>query len=432
MKRRSKRLALWAAVSFVAIFTVYYASVSAFAASKEKAVNEALTRMGMDPSSFLTRYPKREANATAEMLAEMVEPDVGKLGLTGFNRTPPWQNGWSVLDLELEKATDEIAPLPEDVKHYLKAHAGDFAAMYEQVQNDGPEWKTDLSALIRAPLPNLAEHRAIVSVILLDCLNKTQQARSNEALESFKAAWKINQSLRRRPELISQIVAISNDERLAKTIRKMREVPHEWQLRLIEHDYRKSIQFAFVLDIWVVAEAINRSPELMFPQDWGPAVCTIATGLGEPYIRLMSIQSVEAVQKSVAAMRERDFCSTDYGFAKSLLDDNLAWWNRLGYEAISNLDSSLRIANVAMLQLEAAQKVLRIKEVSVQTSDGMPPLEVSGLESSLYSEASWLYEPLPEGNFSMRFSREMRYIEGYHQPVEAILAVKWHSRKRAG
>ena len=430
MKRRKR--ALWAGTSLVVLVLAYYVGGNALAQSKEKAVDQTLARLRLDRSSLFTRYPAAERNATATMLSDLVAPGEGSLGLRGTVRTPPWPQGWAVLDEDLDKATDEVALLPEAVRGYLAGNAGRLSTAYRQVRDERPRWEMNLGELERAPVPNLLEQKAIANVILIDCLNKTQQGRSSEALEAFESEWRINQSLRERPELISQLSAISIDEKLGKMIRKLREVPAVWQQRLVAHDYRKSVQESLIFDAWLLQASVKRSPEVMFSPDWGPAVRGIASKLGEPCIRLMAIESLEAVLTSVAAVSERDYCSTEFGFANSVLKNRLSWWNSLGRRAIANVDAGLRVSNVAVLEMEAAQKILRVKEMAAQVGSGRLPRDVSGLESSLYENARWDYRVTADDEFSIKFSREVSYIKGYWLRPEEILGVTWHLKPSAG
>jgi hypothetical protein len=109
----------------------------------------------------------------------------------------------------------------------------------------------DIEKFSACPIPNLLQQRAISRLFLLDAMNKSQQGKSKEAAEAIEAAWIANSSLRRRPELITQLIAMHIDRTIARVAPEIPRLTDEWQERLVEHDYRESIKTALAHQAWV-------------------------------------------------------------------------------------------------------------------------------------------------------------------------------------
>src|SRR5262245_36132505 len=112
----------------------------------------------------------------------------------------------SYLRTQLNRRNDELDEIPEPILSYLTVHAGDLADLYALVSHsEVPRWEMDIGLLVKAPVPGLTYHRELLDLIAADILEKTRRGKHQQALEAFEASWKISQSTRERPELISQL-----------------------------------------------------------------------------------------------------------------------------------------------------------------------------------------------------------------------------------
>ena len=429
-KKKSSRWFLSTAAAIVVLVTAYYLSFSWLAHHKEQKTCRAWAATLFDLQSFPDRFPKNEANETAHLLEELFRPDGGKLGIQGHNYLPPCNGGWFVADLD--EPTDEIKLLPEEVIQYLERHQSDFAAVYEQVRKAPPQWESDPESLAAAPVPNLVQQRAFTSLISLDALNKTRQGKSKEALSAFEAAWTITDSLRKRPEMISQLIALSIDDRQARVLRKMKDVPPEWQKRLLDHHYRKSIQTSFACEAWVMLEMTKRERDLarvLCGDAGGRSLGKITTALARPYFRLCGSDVSEAMRRGVVEIQEheQEIC----GFERDEVNDaarvSLAWWDNVGQRCVPNLSAVTRSAFEVMLTLEATAKILEVKHKRSAAVDGLLPQEVIGLESALCRGAHWDYHPSPDGSFTLTFNHQVKWLRPEDESEQELLVVRWRA-----
>jgi hypothetical protein len=396
----------WGIVILVLLFVLYYAGFTWMANRQEEDVNRAWAKVLFDPGSLPERYPPQETNETAEMLERDVAAEGNPFQLTGVTRIPPWSNGWKILDDVLAEPADRI-DLPLDVKQYLSSHESDFAAIYRQVHDERPRWEHDIR-FSHISFPDLMALRALTTLIATDALGKAQDGRSRDAIGAFGAAWEIVGALRNRPEEICQLTAMSLDRILGMTLRKMSRVPAEWQARVVEHDYRDHIKVSILLGRWEICQIANRSSDLMANRN-SVLSGALVTKLGRPYFRLCALDASAAVSRELA-QRDRDVCALD-SRRKQNPADSLSWWNWYAGPSMVDREQEDRACAATMLLLEATQKVLRVKAVVESDPRTLLPASVEGLESSLCSDARWIYRPGRNRTFSLKFSKDLQWLK---------------------
>ncbi|MBE9039415.1 hypothetical protein IQ235_01215 [Oscillatoriales cyanobacterium LEGE 11467] len=104
---------------------------------------------------------------------------------------------------------------------------------------------TDISYLLEgdftAPLPGYLWHASLQKVLALDILQKYRQGQTEDATQMLEVSWEINQSLTEQPYLISQLVALIVSQYQVGVMRKIDNLPAQWQEYLRERDYLDSI-----------------------------------------------------------------------------------------------------------------------------------------------------------------------------------------------
>lgn len=380
------------------LFILCYIILSLWASVQEQAVDQAWMAMRIDPRTLPSRFPTTQSNTTAHMLSDMIK------------RLPrPLPLHEEFVRGILDTPTDDIPPLPEDLRRYLQVHATQLMALYAQVQRESPQWDFDLEKAAKytdAPVPDFLEHRNWTLVFASDILEKTRQGEPHEALAAFSAAWTINAALRQRPEVMSQRIAMHMDTLLAKVLRKMHDVPPAWQSRLLEHDYHKSQQLAFAVEAWRFATLMRGD---VFAQsekfkrgvmerlsEWSVAV------LGKPYFRLCGVNSAEALRQGVQALQQQDVCSLKRDTPYEVASRALAGWNIIDLGAPDVL-KSWAVASKTMLTLEGTQKILYVKERLHVTPESRRLPETAPLSSVVCPGASWEYHATSDGTFTLTF-----------------------------
>jgi hypothetical protein len=401
------RLSLWLVITAFSFYSVCYIGLNALASSKHETTSRAWSRTLFDLSSIPVRFPKTEANATARMLDEVLKEHDNRFNLTAGAKDAPWAGSWSILHSQLDTPSDSIF-LPNDVKDYLSLHATAFQLIYDQIHRQAPQWETNVEKLIDAPVPQISSIQTINNLIALDVLNKTEQNKTKEALEAFEASWKITESLRNRPELLSQLIAMHINSVQAKLLRKMKDVPQEWQERIMAHDYRKSVIISYAVDVWGINETLKRRPAdaVSDPKSGGAArlLENIVVTAGGPYFDLCGAESLETVRRNVVKL-QHDISTRNYNTGKQKLND-VSEWNIFGNVFIPNINGIWREVHETMLLCEATQKLLRVKE----KKENKLPIEPSDMESSFLNNSHWIYTKEANDTFSLTFDRELKFL----------------------
>jgi hypothetical protein len=222
-----------------------------------QAEREWATTLGFEPDEMLGRFPKVEENEAARNVNRFV----ARLDLM----SPEARSVWDVFisDRVVESVGDEIARPPESARRFLDAHAADFATFYDEVlAGETPRWEVDISKHLRAPSPNSRVLSALVNAIAADALYKASGGRHVEALRAVDAAWKIDGGLRDRPDLISQLIANSGDGVLVCALRKIANVPPEWQERMVSVDRRRALYVALAVESWALREDVEEIDDI--------------------------------------------------------------------------------------------------------------------------------------------------------------------------
>ncbi|MEW6208451.1 MAG: hypothetical protein AB1631_08785 [Acidobacteriota bacterium] len=336
------------------LFAICYVALYVKSSSAEREVERAWAATFIDLQSLPSRFPQTDKNATAILMEDMFK-DGGKLGMRGTECLPPWKGEWKIMGME--------GRIPEDVRSYLEAHQSDLLMIYGRIREEAPQWEMDIEKLSACPSPNFLRQRAISQLFLLDAINKSQQGRSKEAAEAMEAAWIANSSLRRRPELITQVISMSIDRAIARVSPEIKGLPDEWQKRFTEPDYRESIQTAFAHEAWVhlqMARVYSNMTGLA-----GSALESrlgkLATTMGRPYFRMCAVNSAEAIRQSLIEYRKQKEHPDNFDIEtiNKLMRDSLADWNyQKNWNVISSPGGLGKMANEVMTELEETAKAI--------------------------------------------------------------------------
>ena len=148
-------------------------------------------------------------------------------------------------------------------------------------------------------------------VIALDILEKSRQGRDGEALKAFEASWKIAESLRQRPELISQWISLLVMNRQAAVLRKMRSVPEEWQNRVSNASLMTTFSEATRLDAVTFAQGLAESKVPTQLGGGGWADYFLDYPLSGPLRRLIGLHNLELTGQFLSKFGEPDPCRVD-------------------------------------------------------------------------------------------------------------------------
>ena len=387
---------------------------------KGKPLNEAWKRTsGHTPDEIIqlmiSRFPKRGMNDVAggvEVLATRLGifyPMSGRAyegqskeraSLLRSLDVPPY------LDAQLRKSSDGLDEVPEDIRNYLEDHRVDLDALYHLLlHNEVPRWEMDITRFLDAPVPYLVYHRQLQGVIALDILAKTRLGQNEEALRAFEASWKINQGVFDRPELLSQLVAHSILNRQVGVLRKMKDVPSEWQTRILDRDLQTVFLQAIRLDAISTSKYLRDTNKPVNFFGWEDTI--INSPMGQPFRRLMSIQTLEVANEILSEIRTSDFCSFAPDSARDQLYASLSGWN-VGGNLINDFRAWKGVTR-SLVNLELTRKILQVKATH-PTKNADSLRKVADIPSKLCSDAKWVQQVTADGTILIACTKLPEWI----------------------
>ncbi|HEY9650692.1 MAG TPA: hypothetical protein V6C95_08520 [Coleofasciculaceae cyanobacterium] len=394
------------------------------AAKQEKEINQAWEQ-------FAKQFPKTETNDSALKLQTLT----AKLGLelyysrrlksptdssAGLALTEADRQAYQAINGELgayitaliERPNDAVAIPSENLRRYLSSKAATLDAIRSHVlNNEVPTFEINIDYLNEGnpsvPLPSWLGMVNLQKILALDILEKNRQGKTSEALATLDVSWKINKSLRNRPELIAQLVALIVSNQQLAVIRRLDNLQIQWQQRLLEHDYRESILKALQGEVFATT-AIIRELDLFSTEEMGLSrglllLLRFTSPINRPYLRFSAIDTYQAQSRSYSQLPQQNFCSLSLDQSKPEADP--AWWNPIGQIATLSLPNLWLRAGRRMLDSELTQKILQVKALAVKL--GRWPQSVPNLESSICPGEKWLYQVLSDGTMSLTFSKPL-------------------------
>lgn len=370
----------------------------------------------------LEKLPDRfrgEKNETTEMIPEWFSA----LGMTVIRDPPPAEMLTAVKEYGWQIKSDSWRPAaPEPaVERYVLSRAGALDSMATWIEgHPPPSWPVTLHPL--GIPPNFLPLMQLQKILLAAALVRDWRGDHRGGERLLVASWKLNESLRKRPEWIAQFIAVEVLRMQDIVIRKMAVDPVVWRKRLTEHDYRASLATAHQAETYMTMRAVKTniyadpayiaqmrvlnvgprggSPGFGERPRWRVLLTTPIRWFDLPALMEGSRQMILAGQKAPIDERADLREAYDRGFSK---------WSYIPEAELPRQDLSSWFTRLdrALAETELTEKVL-IARGARAGNGGRWPRSIAGFESSQIKNGRWIYETSPRG-VSIRFSREVRW-----------------------
>ncbi|MBD2388622.1 hypothetical protein [Cylindrospermum sp. FACHB-282] len=460
MGKVNRQFFIWSFSGLIITLAIWLVVGNLIATEQEQKIDAA-------KAQFRKQFPKTEANNSALKLEELTAKLGVPVGL-GLRTTPTrylHSSGYEAkakqfqdiykeidnyLNTQLRKPTDEIDIPPEKLRQYLSSNASLLEAVQTHILNSElPQWEIqDISNYTAEdPFPSFLSFARLQKLLTLNILEKTHLGQNKEALKSLEVSWKLHQSLVKRPEFISQLVAIILARQQIPVMRKMATIPPVWQSRLervINYNFPQSFltslegeAFGFsntsrtitprsyenyVFSIYSVSPTLNLQlpsyPQNFFVANSDYYINTpdaidlpFLYPLHKPYFRLAGVDSWEKMNQTVRELPKEYFCSFEPEKVVKKYKIALAWWILKDSSADTLWLSQWRKVMKTALQIELTQKIIQIKEIA--NKQGNWPQQVPGIESSaICKDAKWIYHVSENGTMSISLSKQFDWLQG--------------------
>jgi len=234
-------------------------------------------------SAFEAQYPKTEVSEAALGL-ESLGASLG-LGLTPrenvylaeregprkkervrFRPTPEAQASFleirsivsQFLDRELESADEQIGAPPPAVERYFAAHENVLSDVVSLLLRERDiRWEMDVSLAATAPIPSLLGNLQLQRLLVTRSLLQERRGERDAALHSLEAAWRLNQVLSSRPELLCHLIVVAAAKLHAGALRKLEAPAHGWAERLRGEKLFAAFLAAFQNQVWLTSPDVQ-------------------------------------------------------------------------------------------------------------------------------------------------------------------------------
>jgi len=421
----------WPTIGLFGLLAVWIVGGNLLAEQQENKIREEM-------AEWANKFPKTEPNDSALKLRILL----AKLGISSVSSTlylidaytlthpdfiPSETEGkafqdiqkelWEYLDEQLAKPNDEIDAPPEKLQQYLESQAAVIEEIINHVRdNEVPRWETDITYIMDGNFyygsPNYSYLAFIQRIIALDMIEKKRQGQTQAALEMLEVSWKINQSLRDRPDITGQKFALQAGIYPTGVMRKFDNLPVEWQQRLNEHDHRKSLltslEGEFIREYYYLQITIDKfygivDLDIFFLEK---NLTAVLVQIFKPYIRFLLIDNAKVLMRAIRGgttkLYQQNVCSYD----SVEINEDMAWWNISGLN-ISFINQERQAAQY-MLDLELNQKILHVKALAAKK--GQWPKSVPNMESLICPGLKWVYQVSPDGKMSISLSEQPEWL----------------------
>ena len=408
MNRPFKRIG-WGLGVFSLLVIAWLLGTHWLASSAELTVDQAwIAATGLSPaelySQAVSEFPASEGNQVVLHLRQLAR----RLGVA--NGSPMLSISFDYLHDQMLQTSDELDEPPEELSRFLAKHKDDLQALYALLsQAELPRWRTDLGRFVAAHYPNKFFIRALQRTVALDILAKTYRQEHSQALAAFQALWKINDSLRRRPELLTKRMGVELAFYPHGVLRKMNGVPAPWPKDRPFSDGPTEILQACALEAALTSRMAGDGP--YYPEmNLSPLKRLLFTPFGRPLLRYRIAKLSDLASQIVAQLKAADVCTFDpergrAQFTHAVRRERL--WHGLENKLWPWLDpghfhSYWKDCVRAMLDMELTQEVLYLKEVKASSED---PDWLKKLphhrDSELCDQLKWVLQ-VSQGNLIIR------------------------------
>ena len=390
-----------------------YKKINPILAKVEPQINQEYEKIVNQRSSFITQYQSPQ-NETADKLSKISREKFALSLIPTSN-----QNNASIIPKaklkESQQRSDLIREyfkklqnnpekinekLPKEISSYLTKNQRAIALLRTTLlNNEIPVWDIDYKFIETGdpsyPLPSFINLINLQNILLSDAIEKYQQGKNQDFVQSLEASWKISESLQKQPLLLSQLVSLISYRNNLQVIRQFDNLSSKWEKRLRLNSLNLSestiqglnseafFQFSFLTGykIFPSKSAANKSRLL---RRW------IAV---ENY-RLS--EDIYSLVKSLNNSQRKNFCNVDIvKFAKNYLKQKGYSNNRLyDLSFVRQLDKPYHL----QLEVEMTKNIIEMKGKNIKSAS-------KSINSTICPDRKWVFKNLSNGKWSISLDK---------------------------
>jgi len=256
------RALIWALGILTILYCIAYCGMAIYATRYHNEALKMWSGMGRPLESVPALFPDARESANAKCLDEL-SPQLGvwlhwqtnkskaETALEGETEKVIKQIG-DYLNHVAEDPTDNIAQMPAELAKYLSNNSNALCELSNLLNNNRPiVWEQKISPITNAPFPHISGIINLHRLLFLACIEAWQSGNAIDSRQYLEASWRLNESLKCRPELLCQLIAIHASRMQLVLVRKMNYEPSLWQERLKKLEYKEAILNAYRYEAWM-------------------------------------------------------------------------------------------------------------------------------------------------------------------------------------
>jgi hypothetical protein len=421
------RMRLWKALAITALLAAgaglaWLAGSAVWAARREKQALDAWGALGEPLPEIEKEFPKKETNAAALALEKAAlplgidlkprggpasvdpePPGKGKESKTEWGRVRGALTKWATSEAERPEAN--VAAPPPEVAAWLTGHAAELDAIESAlVLGPSPEWAQDTTLLFAAPVPNMAGHLQLHTVLLGRALLRAAGSDAAGAERGLLASWNLAAPQRQRVDVPSRSIAWIATHLELGVLRKLPLNADPWRGRIAGWDVRGSVRRSWANEAWTTWQAARRRQEAGVyagvPQ--GP----LARIFARPGQRLEAAAFVDGWRAMTEAALKSPVSDGDGSKLADAFRTGMGRWAAAA-PPIPTLASAWKRADRLVLEAELTAKVFDIR--AKRDPSGAWPAAIPGIEASKAENVTWTYTVTGEGRASIATNRLLNW-----------------------
>ena len=358
--------------------------------------------LGLGPLDTLaTRFPYVAKSASAASFEQLAASSFDK---ESYNKIKT-----ALMDYEtreIENPSLAVAPPPADVAEYLTSRRAAIENLRTLLEQQQLEFKVDTSKGLDVELPNLLTIINTARALAVDAL-MTSRTDGPGAWRDLHAAHSLAESVWRRPEMISRLIAFSIDRLTNAVARKLPPPAPPWLADIAGRDYQRAMVEGMQFETYAMWTGLEKS---LFTDEDNPSLPVrlmrkMFRTLIAPYLRFAAADYIHAFRAAAADFAATSACDFDGPAWDRRSLSRVANWDKVGQIALPNFGMALQRALRFRAEVELTQNLFAVRSGALQ----LPA-------PSRCPEGRWIAQPS-----GLKFSGTIRPDQRIHYvvPLEA-------------
>ena len=292
-------------------------------------LQQAQAQIDKQADAYFSQIDSYEGNASAEQI-DQLSAKLGLLPNTAYahpieiNREAAlhYQGIEASLNQFLIEQTSKVSgpldSLPIELQSYLTAQRDTLTEIQTYLLNhEAPRWSSDseLMALSDHKPMGFFNVRSIQKLLLLAALDAYHH-QPNEVVNTLEASWKLNESIKQRSDLSSQVLLSVISHQRASILRHLDNVPLHWHIRIQTQAQSQPILKGLIFENWLRYRTLQGTwiPTIT-PAENAPISEKVRAALSnrfsaQGYFKLSAINTTQTTHQALAQLKQLNVCTT--------------------------------------------------------------------------------------------------------------------------